>query len=107
MTPDFASYPKAARCGRSGLFIDNIIDLGPQARCSCCRLLSVQLEIRGTTLARGEQEYPKMLHHWDGTNRQRVGSRDQEAALGPEWFDSHAKAGEELNRRLGAIQSQR
>ena len=48
-----------------------------------------------------------MLYHWDGTNLQRVGSRDQEAALGPEWFDSHAKAGEELNRRLGAIQSQR
>ena len=58
-------------------------------------------------MSSGKQEYPKLLHHWDGTKLLRVANRDQEAALGPEWFDSHTKAGVELNRRLDAIQSPR
>lgn len=63
------------------------------------------LKIRGAKLSNGKQVYPKMLYHWDRTSQQLVHNRDQEATLGPEWFDSPTKAQDEQNRRFDAIKN--
>src|SRR5436190_15059189 len=61
--------------------------------------------IRRSLVSDVKQEYPKKLYHWDGTIEQWVENIEQEAALGPGWFDSSAKAREERYRRFDAIKS--
>lgn len=56
-------------------------------------------------MSEGNDDYPKMLFHWDGKSRRRVSNHDEEAALGPGWFEGPYLAQLDLERRFDAIES--